>query len=204
MSSNRFCDQCGAPIPRTNSRFCSACGSDLVATDEQEFSQTNPEHTPIPNNSLEESSSEPDKPLISDHPIPMDAGSISPPRGNTNNRKRPVWRKWKFILGVPVGLLVFLVFLGIAFGESSSSGSSKPNNRETDQERRQNTGSRDNDVRDLRQLEDQIKMDQERRDRDSKYEQKRRSDDLRFELERKELEEANRRQMQDFKNDARR
>ena len=39
---------------------------------------------------------------------------------------RPIWRRWKVIIGVPVGILGLLFVLALFFGESSSGDGSDP------------------------------------------------------------------------------
>ena len=53
----------------------------------------------------------------------LDPGSLD--AGSTVVRpRRPIWRRWKVIIGVPLGILVLLFVLALVFGESSSGGGS--------------------------------------------------------------------------------
>ena len=118
MSTARYCDKCGTPVPSSESRFCPSCGSDLTPHQSQQAGESRPEDLPAQ-----------DSPVQSEVPAPevaeeqLDPGSLD--AGSTVVRpRRPIWRQWKVIIGVPVGILVLLFVSALVFGESSSGGGS--------------------------------------------------------------------------------
>ena len=118
MSTARYCDKCGTPVPRSESRFCPSCGSELTPHQRQRAGESQLEDGPAQ-----------DRPVQAEVPATevaeeqLDPGSLD--AGSTVVRpRRPIWRRWKVIIGVPVGILVLLFVLAIALGESSTGGGS--------------------------------------------------------------------------------
>ena len=124
MSIARYCDKCGTPVPRSESRFCLSCGSELTPHQSQRAGESLPEDGPVQDSPahLDQSvqAEVPATEVVEEQPGPgsFDAGStVVGPR-------RPIWRRWKVIICVPVGILVLLFVLALVFGESSPGGGS--------------------------------------------------------------------------------